>query len=786
MIAKILTIISLLISVATLGQTKITGMVTGDNGKPVEYASVLLFKKDSTFYKGDITNKEGRFSIPADAGDFIVEITILGQKLIHRHVQLMQDQTNDLGTLKATVVKNLSLVTVTGNKPVVEMDMDKLIFNVENSPLKKGYSGLDVLARSPMLQVNSDQTIILRNRTPLVYINGRQLRLSGKDLATYLSGLNSEMIKSIEIQAIGSAESDAAAAGGVVNIILKQPPRGFTSNFTTSYTYRRGNIWSDYAGLNTNYGSKKWNFYSKLGYSKDNDYGTFSSTKSFVNDNTSTVANGHFSGNKRNLNALGGIVFYPTSKTEFGVETYYSNVKGHYTTTEELNVSKSQLYASSTNERNEDFRPKVWYSSAYYSYKIDSLGSILKLTGDVGRNQDADNNKTNSNYTYGNFPSSLIHFDIVPVSDYYMLQGDLTKKYKKGYQFKTGLKFSTVTRNNVLTTSMYDSSSGWKLTNYGQEDFKSRESIFGGYFTFFGKINSKNAVRVGLRAEYTHFNTLDKITDSVASQDYVNLFPRFYYGYTVKPGKTISLSFSRSIQRPSFRDLNPFITKENDYSYIQGNPGLKPQYTQSIDLTYSFPKQSVSIYAYRTEHLIAGVYTNTGNITYYKPTNFGTQGQYGIDYSYSGNITKWLYTNTSLGAYYYTFKNALQQTSQFSFNSRIYARFKISKTLSADMLNIYNSEFLNYVVKAAPQYRLDLSVQKDIFSARGTIKMSCNDVLNTQRDKNFSTYQNFTLNFYQKRRTQSFTIMFIYNFSNHQQIKNNSVDSNGGDVRNRL
>lgn len=785
MTAKTLIVIFLLISAAALGQTKITGVVTGDDGKPVEYASVLLLKKDSTFYKGDITNKEGRFVIPTDAGDFIVEITILGQQLIHRHVQIIQDQINDLGTLKVTVVKNLSLVTVTGNKPVVQMDMDKLVFHVENSPLNKGYSGLDVLARSPMLQVNPDQTIILRNKTPIVYINGRQLHLSGKDLAAYLTGLNSEMIKSIEIQATGSAESDASASG-VVNIILKKPPKGFTSNFTASYTYRRGNIWSDYAGLNTNYGSKKWNFYSKFSYSKDNDYGAFSTTKTFVNDTTSTVANGYFSGNKRSLNALGGIVFYPTSKTEFGVETYYSNVKGHYTTSEDLHVYKSQLYASSTNERSEDFRPAVWYGSAYYSYKIDSLGSLLKLTGDVGRKEDVNNNNTNSNYTYGNFPNSLIHFDIIPASDYYMLQGDLTKKYKKGYQLKTGLKFSSVSRSNVLTTSMYDSSSGWKLTNYGQENFKSRESIFGGYFTFSGKIKTKNAFRIGLRAEYTHFNTHDRVTDSVASRHYVNLFPRFYYGYTVKTGKTLSLSFSRSIQRPSFRDLNPFITKENDYSYIQGNPELKPQYTNSIDVTYSFPKQSVSLYADRTEHLIAGVYTNTGNITYYKPTNFGTQAQYGIDYHYSSDITKWLYTNTSVSAYYYTFKNAWQQASQFSFNSRIYARFKISKTWSADMLNVYNTRFLNYVVKAAPQYRLDVSVQKDIFSARGTIKMSCSDVFNTQRDKNFSTYQNFTLDFYQKRRTQSFTIMFIYNFSNNRQIKNNAVDSNGGDVRNRL
>jgi outer membrane receptor protein involved in Fe transport len=777
-----LLILLLLAGLSAGAQVKLTGRVNDDAGKPVAYASVLLFTKDSVLLKNDLTNTEGRFSILIKPNDYLLKITLLG-KLLYRQAIHLTGNT-DLETLKVNITNELGMVTVSGQKPVIQQDLDKLIFNVENSPLKKGFNGLDVLARTPKLQVNSGGEVVLRNKTPDIYVNGRKLNLSGQDLASYLSSINAEMIKNIEIQTMGSAETDASANGGVVNINLKKPAKGFSSNLTTSYTYRKGNYWSDYAGINNNYGSDKWNFYSKLSYGKDNDFGTYTTTKHFSADNGSNVVDGSFSGNKRSINLLGGVVFYPDKKNEFGAEVYYNNAKGLYTTPELLTVFDPGLASISNNYRIEDFKNTVWYATANYTYKLDGLGSMLKFIGDIGRNQNQSENSTNTDYTFGGLPSSLTRYDINPLSDYYTLQGDLTKKFQKaGWQLRTGLKFSSVERDNKLATTVlpYDS----LLTATGQENFTNRENITAGYITLSGKLDVRNSFRVGLRSEYTDLKGEDKISSQDVSQRYIGFFPRFYYGYAVSKDKTLSFSYSRSIQRPSFRDLNPFITKENDYSYISGNPDLKPQYSNNFDLSLQFPKQSISIYANRTNDLIAGVYSNIGNVTYYKPQNFGKQRQYGLDYNYYGDVTKWLYANASAGAYYYTFEQGSLHPDQFSFNSNLYARFKIAKTWSADMLNVFNSRFQNYVVSAAPQYRMDVSLQKDILSGKGTIKLACNDVFNTQRDKSFSTYDDFTLNFYQKRRTQSFMIMFIYNFSTNQKIKNKSVD-NGNDVRGRL
>jgi hypothetical protein len=782
MFCKLFTAFLLLISLSASAQLQLTGRVSDDAAKPVSYATVLLLTKDSILFKNDLTKTDGRFVLTAKPGDYLLRISLLGKLLYRQPLHLAGD--TDLGQLTVNVTNELGVVNVTGQKPLIQQDMDKLIFNVENSPLKKGYNGLDVLARTPRLQVNSGGAVVLRNRTPDIYVNGRKLNLSGQDLASYLSSLNAEMIRNIEVQAMGSAETDASANGGVVNINLKKPAKGFTSNLTTSYTYRKGNYWSDYAGINNNYGSEKWNFYSKLSYGKDNDFGTYTTNKHFFADNGSNIASGSFTGYKRSINLLGGAVFYPGKKSEFGAEAYYNNAKGLYTTPEQLTVYDPELASVSNNYRVEDFKNTVWYATANYTYKIDDLGSMLKFIGDIGRNRNRSDNSTDIDYTLGDRPSSLTRYDINPLSDYYTFQGDLTKKYRKaGWQLRTGLKFSSVNRDNKLGTTVepYDP----EVVAAGQQDFTNRENIAAGYATLSGKLDAKNSFRIGLRTEYTDLDGEDKISSRDVTQHYLGFFPRFYYGYAVTKDKTLSLAYSRSIQRPSFRDLNPFITKENDFSYITGNPNLKPQYTHHFDLSFQLPKQSVSLYANRTNDLIAGVYSNEGNITYYRPQNFGKQRQYGLDYNYYGDVTKWLYANVTAGTYYYTFEQGSLHPDQFSFNSNIYARIKMAKTWSADMLNVFNSRFQNYVVSAAPQYRMDLSLQKDIFSGKGTIKLACTDVFNTLRDKNFSTYDDFTLNFYQKRRTRSFMVMLIYNFSTNQKIKNRSVDT-GNDVRGRL
>jgi len=312
MFIRLLLFLSSFIPFAAFAQVKLSGKVVTIGGEPVSYATVHLLTPDSAIIKSDMTKEDGGFQLIIKPGKYTFQINQFGKLLYKKSLQLYNN--TDMGVISVEIVNNLATVVIKGSKQLVKQEFDKLTFDVENSPLKSGYNGLEVLARAPKLQVNAAGEVLLRNATPMIMINGRKQNLSGEELANYLMGLNAEMIKSIEIQTLGSANIDASAKGGVINIILKKAPVGFSSTLTSSYTYRKGNYWSGYTGLNNNYGSDKWNFYSKIGYRKDNDYGSFITRKDFINTGGNNLATGDFTGIRNNMNLLRWYCFLSCQK----------------------------------------------------------------------------------------------------------------------------------------------------------------------------------------------------------------------------------------------------------------------------------------------------------------------------------------------------------------------------------------------------------------------------------------------------------------------------------------
>ena len=262
-------------------------------------------------------------------------------------------------------------------------------------------------------------------------------------------------------------------------------------------------------------------------------------------------------------------------------------------------------------------------------------------------------------------------------------------------------------------------------------------------------------------------------------------FPSVYYSYDVKENQAISVSYSRRIFRPSFRDLNPFVIKQNDFLYQIGNPDLQPQYTNKIDLSYQLKNQRFSVYGSFTTDLIAGVYTVNNNVSYYKPENFGKSRNIGFDYSYYGNITKWLYANISTGVWNYDFELDKSKHNRFSFYNTISMQVKFSNTFFLDITNDFTSKSQYHVVELYPQYGLDLALQKSVFNGLGIVRLSIDDVFNTQRDKNISHYENFDFHFYSKRITRVPTLTFTYNIKNNNKINNKNVQKTNENI-NRL
>lgn len=758
----------------------LSGQFVDEKNIPLSFIEIAIYKGDSLVLT-EISDDNGKFEVFVKPSTYELTAESFGEILYKQNIEITQDtDLKDIKILNQSIILNEAVIS--GNNPIFKQEYDKLIFNVENSPLKQGYDGLEVLQRSPKIQINSKGNILLRNQSPLVMVNGRKMNLSGDELNAYLSSLNSENIKSIEIQTIGSAETEASNAGGVINIVLKKIPIGFQTTVRTYQIYRNKENQVYFGGITNQFGSEKWNIYNQINYTDNSDAYNYNSIFHFYENNGRNENVGQADSRSKNFNTRTGVVFYPNTKHEIGTEFYYSKNKTNNKGSEILNIFNPELSATSTNIDETKSNTDFWNIVLNYTYKLDSLGSNLKLIADIGNNDFENKNEVDTRYTFGNLQDNRFRYLSGSNSDFYNIQTDWNQKFSKNWELNAGVKFSNVSRKNELNTYLFNTD--WQPATDGLQNFKNNESVLGSYLSASATFNEKHQIKIGLRAEYANIKGTDFVNNTEVEQDYLDWFPNLYYGYEIGNNQTLALSYSRRIDRPSFNNLNPFIIKQNDFLYQTGNPDLKPQYTNKLDLTYQLKNQSFSIYGNFIEDLISGVYTvGENNISYFKPQNFGKEIEVGLDYAYYGNITKWLYANLSSGIWHYNFKIEETKKNRVSFYLSTYMRFKLSNTFFVELYNNYYSKSQFEVSTGAEQYKMDIALQKNFRNA--IVKLGLTDVFNTQRDKNTSYYDTFNFDFYQKRITRAVSLSFTYTFKNKTQIKNKNVQSDS-DNKNRL
>lgn len=761
----------------SFSQANIKGQIIDYDGISIASAEVLLLKQNKII-KGELSNDKGFFDFDVENDTYLLQIINDGILLLSKEINVTESV--DLGIIKLEKNHVLEEVVVQKKSRIFKREFDKTIFLVENSPLKEGYNALEVLQRSPKIKVNSEGKISLKNGDPSISINGRKLNLSSTEVANYLAGLNSEGIKQVEIQEVSSAESDASNNGGTINIVTKKNPKGFSSLAKVYLGYKEENHQKYQLGNTLLYGSDKWNLYSRINYNDNDDRGDVKSTANIFSTGEIQKNEGFFNEKDRVFTVTNGVVFYPNKKNEFGVELFYNNQNREIDSNKDLNIyNQNQLETSSKNFSLTNTSQNIWYSTFNYSLKKDAIGNTIKFIGDIGQNDMDNKNDIAINYSLGDLSNSKSRFISNGTTNYNTLQIDCKQDISKKIIFNTGIKNNFTSRKNTLKEETF-TNNNWQLEPDGFQNFTNKENILAGYFTLNTSWKEHNTFKAGLRIENTSVDGFNKINNESVKKSYTDLFPSFYYSYGFDNDRYISLSYSKSIQRPSFRDLNPFVLKLDDFYYLKGNPNLQPQYSNKIDLSYEMKNNSFSFYMNFVNDLIAPAYTLTNeNIRIYQPQNFGDEKNYGINYDYSGDLTRWLFMNFSLGTKYYQFNtqdNSLK-TDRISFSNNIYANIKLSKTLSIDVYSVYFSRFQYHVLNDKGSYNFDLSIQQKVFGNNGLIKLSFFDIFNTMRAKNVAQYESFEFEFYQKRLTQSVALYFQYKIGNNKKVTNKSVSS---------
>ena len=220
---KLLLFLFIHMSLLSVSQT-IQGTLNDEKGAPMPFATLQLLKSDSSIHKIETTKADGSFLFKnLEKKKYYLSVSFLGYAALNQTIDLSKEN-GQLGTLSMQAqTTNLDEVTVSAEKPMIQIEPDKTVFNVSKSLSATGDDGIELLRKAPGLQIDNNSNIILEGKSGVnVYINGKQSVLQGDDLTNYLQSLRAEEIESVEIITQPSSKYDAAGNAGILNIILKR------------------------------------------------------------------------------------------------------------------------------------------------------------------------------------------------------------------------------------------------------------------------------------------------------------------------------------------------------------------------------------------------------------------------------------------------------------------------------------------------------------------------------------------------------------------------------------
>ncbi len=507
--AMALGILTIATQAAAQSPNKISGTVTNTKNEGLKAVNIsLLHAKDSSLAKADVTDADGKFDISTTkTGDFLLSFSAIGyEKKYSKNFAIADGQNVQAETVAlATATKNLQAVTVVSKKPMIEVKADKTVFNVEHSINAQGSDALELLRKSPGVQVDNNDNISMKGKTGVrVYVDGKMMQLDTKDLAAYLKSINSNDIEAIEMISNPSAKYDASGNAGIVNIRLKKNKK-FGTNGSTNLGFTQGFTPKGNGSINLNYRDKKINVFGNAGGNigiNRNSIDLYRIQNDSLYDQTSIMRN-----NNKSINVKAGADFFINNKNTIGVlaNTNFANSTANNGGTTNIYYNPNNTFVKildATNtipgsRTNANFNVNYRYAdTSGKEINIDTDYGFFKGTGrSYQPNIYKDNNNVelyrviNRNYT----PTDINIFTTKIDVEHKL------GKAKIGY----GLKTAFVTTKN--TFDFFNEIGGVPIKQLNRSNsFTYKENVNAGYVNYQRQLNKKWSLQTGLRLEQTN------------------------------------------------------------------------------------------------------------------------------------------------------------------------------------------------------------------------------------------------------------------------------------------
>jgi iron complex outermembrane recepter protein len=779
-------LLMVLTSLAQTAKTGISGSVIDGNQKTIEAATIALLRaKDSSTIKFAVADKNGNYIFENVAnGKYIVTVTAAGhQKAFTQSFEISETQpVINLKTLELVPVsKSMSNVTVTAKKPFIEQKIDRTIVNVEASLTNAGATALEVLEKSPGITVDKDGNISLKGKEGvMVLIDGRPTYLSGPDLANFLRGMQANQLDQLEIMTNPPAKYDAAGNAGIINIKTKKNKQfGYNGSATVGYGqwyYPKFN-----ESFNFNYRKNKVNLFTNLGHNYGESTGTMDIERNFIDRNTKVLLSSFDQhtrryNNNNTYNGKVGVDYFLSKNTTLGIVVtgYTSNQNRSMNTTTDIDFQNGDL-SKQSGVSTEKQQWKNYSTNLNFRQVLDTTGSELTADMDfVG--YDSHNATSLRNYYFDKTgiptqtPDTLL--GALPQNiKIYSGKMDYLRPLKKGARFEAGIKSSVVkTDNNARYDSLIN---GAIVHDYNRSNFFIyEENINAAYANISGPLSKKWNGQLGLRLENTNAKGDQATTGVKFKRNYTQLFPTAYLQYLANKNNSFVLNYGKRIRRPNYQSLNPFISFLDRYTFQQGNPNLKPQFSQNVELSHTYKNFLTTTVNYsRTTDILQEVIEQNEdkNETFVRQANIAKQRQIGLSVNTSIPVTKWWSSNIFLNVFNNRF-DGIANNSPISVSATMLAlngsqQFRFAKTWSAELSGFYRTKGIEGVIQAMPVGMVSVGFGKQVMKGKGSVRLNMRDVFFLQRFNGLIKYSNIDTHVRQQNESRVANISFTYRFS---------------------
>jgi hypothetical protein len=774
---------------ANQNRAVLIGKLIDEKGQAITYANVaLLHAEDSTLITTTLTKTDGKFSIPSLKGRFILKCTSIGFVEKTTAAFELSDSLliKDLGTIILQVEsKALQNVSVTALRPSIVQLADKMVVSVEGTAMAAGNTAYAVLSRAPGVFIDAEGNIQLNGRSGVtVMLDGKLTYLSARDLRTLLESMPAENLKNIEIITNPSAKYDAEGTSGILNINLKKnTQQGLNGFVQSSYNY---NFKQQHGGTlagRINYKNGRWNSFISSDVSRRVGGRDATFTRVF-NAPSQTIyfdqiAEGNYLINGLPTVRLGtdynitsnhsvgimGSFIKSKSEQDFLTDTYIGNAPKTPSQFVEADNISVNTYRNFT-------------SNIHYTGKLDTLGTLLTSDLDYVRIRNrgytdmlnyysavATGQKT-SDFLFTNTPNSFT-----------ILSGkvDLVLPSSKGNKFEAGLKASRVVADNDF--EFFFNNNGLNLDPLRTNHFKYQEKIYAAYINGARTLSKKWSVQGGLRVEHTASIANLITTNNITNRNYTNLFPSLFFQQKVSDEYGINYSYSRRLNRPSYGSLNIFKAYRDPFTYSQGNPFLRPQFTHAFSVAQIFNRRyllTINYNIFKDALAEVPIIDVNEGITVYTTSNLNSGKEYGMTAVAPIKIMKKWDTQNTLTLFHN--KNTMETNLGKVVNNQLLVSYQsvhtilLPKDIRLELNMFVRGPAANGLYRMASLYRIDAAVKKSLLKKKIDVTANVVDIFKSFRYLWTANIAGNISDFDQYFRVRTVGFSIRYNFSRGSQV----------------